>query len=98
MATLLGWLALHQHLTVMQMAGVGLVVTAVALPQRHSAPIDAPAPTAPPFLPLVRNTDQHRRSAMHLNSLTIPSHALRPRPGGLFLQLLAADVKVREAA
>jgi probable blue pigment (indigoidine) exporter len=48
-ATLLGWLALNQQLTAVQLAGVGLVVAAVALPQLRTSPpvpadVLAPAP------------------------------------------------------
>lgn len=51
-ATLLGWLVLDQHLTVLQLAGVGLVITAVAVPQLRpthatSKPL-VPVPVLPP--------------------------------------------------
>jgi probable blue pigment (indigoidine) exporter len=36
-ATLLGWLVLHQHLTVTQLAGIGLVLAAIVLPHVHTA-------------------------------------------------------------
>ena len=53
-ATLLGWLALDQQLTTLQLAGVALVAAAVALPQLRTtaAPADVlaavPAPTGAP--------------------------------------------------
>lgn len=41
-ATLLGWMILDQQLTALQLAGVGLVVTAVALPQLRTRPAAVP--------------------------------------------------------
>ena len=52
-ATLLGWLVLEQDLTMVQLAGVGLVITAVALPQlptggtSHQPLAPAPATARP---------------------------------------------------
>jgi probable blue pigment (indigoidine) exporter len=58
-ATLLGWIVLDQHLTVTQLAGVGLVLAAIVLPHVRTARSDrtarpvrtaltAAAPTIPP--------------------------------------------------
>lgn len=54
-ATLLGWLVLDQHLTVLQLAGVGLVITAVAVPQLRTTHATSKALVPAPVLSLPRS-------------------------------------------